>query len=490
MTFRAPPTSEAEKRQKQIEERLEKYIQGISGGSKKFNRPLSKDSQKYLNCLQSRVSARDFGSLKDLTNFCPGNMFSDHELIKKLGFQTPEEFNRAMALQAKELQSKIDQFGQEDVVVVVKDHLQLYETKPRGLDISAVDNQIVSLSKDVESIVVKLHQSASFENFARDMEAKGFNSGKEELLELSQLLSTLDGTESSCLLLEDKEEEHPEKRLLRYLEGIKKDGGDDGKIFLGVSSEEDLAKLKSYRFHDGDTFYYLYKSNTEASNEERWVLAKLEKDGKASFRYYQIFSNQGNGEIMAQDKDMKVITPGNHHTVVQTGENGKIYFQAQEGLVVKRKNVSAPVIGNSMLPNGDLVISRVNMTYVGSDSFHQNNLSLTQDGVSLETVTSSKNASTWAASGGLKYYPLDNRWRVMSNVRVYNFLLGYTDNLSGIKDARATYMFDNNFVSVDSNLNNQFRASAGREFMKGRGAATFTTDFKKTAEIKVIFIVQ
>ena len=489
MSLKMPAPTELELKQQAMEKRMKDYVNGITGGSKDFSKPLHRNSQKYLNCLQNRVRNQNLGSFKDLAKFCPGDMFADHQLIKKLGLPTPEEFNRSLEQQAFELQAKIDMYQEQDTLAVVNDYMRLYEIKGEGADLSSVDTKIVDLSKDVQSIVVKLHQAPNFQSYVKEREAKGENSGQEELLELSELLSSLDGTLSQCVLIEDKEEEHPEKKLLRYFQGIKKDGSEDGKVFLGVSTEEDLAKLKSFRFYDGETFYYLYKSNEEASNEERWVLARLDKDGKTSFRFYQIFSEQGRGEDIARKKDLKLINPGNNQTVVKSGENSKIYFQSQQGLVIKRNEFTAPVIGNSMLPNGDLIISRLNMTYVGSNSFNQNNLSLTQDGIALESVASSKNPGAWSATGGLKFYPLDNRWRATSSVRVYNFLLGYSDNFAGDKEARGTYVFDRNFVSVNSDMK-KLNASIGREFMKGRGAATFTTDFKSTAEVKVIFIAQ
>ena len=84
---------------------------------------------------------------------------------------------------------------------------------------------------------------------------------------------------------------------------------------------------------------------------------------------------------------------------------------------------------------------------------------------------------------------MKDKWSVTGNVRVYNFLLGYSDNLAGTKTAQGTYVFDRNFVSVNTNLKNEMRALAGRQFIKGRGAATVSIDFKKTAELKVIFLV-
>lgn len=491
LSLKMPQPTQKDLKQREIEKRLSDYVNGISGASKKSGIPLNENSQKYLNCLQNRVRSQNLGGLKDLAKFCPGDMFSDHQLIKKLGLPTPQEFNQSLAQQAFELQSKIDQFQTQDTHVVVNDYLRLYEVGAEGADLSHADPNVVALSRDVQSIVVKLHQSPNFKSYVKDLENRGLNSGQEELLELSELLSSLDGTNPACMQIKDEAEEHPEKKLLRYLRGMKKDGHQDtGNIFLGVQTEEDLSKLKSFRFYDGETFYYLYRSNVEGNNEERWVLARLEKDGKTSFRFYQIYYEQGKGEALSRAKDFNVFKPGNHQTTLKSGENSRIYFQSQEGLVVKRNEFSAPVVGNSMLPNGDLIISRVNMTYVGGNSFNQNNLSLTQDSVSFESVASSKNAKIWAASGGVKYYPLDNRWRVSSNVRVYDFLLGYSDNLSGDKEARGTYVFDRNFVTVDSNFRDGLKASAGREFMKGRGAATLTTDFRKTAEVKVIFIVQ
>lgn len=391
--------------------------------------------------------------------------------------------------QAAALQSKIDKYQQQDTLVVVEDYLQLYELPAEVSDLSNLDTNIVAFGQDVQNIIVKLHQSPDVQTYARELEASGLNSGKEELLELTQLLGSLGGAESDCVELADLSEEHPEKKLLRYLQGHPGPNGQEGNIFLGVSSQEDLSKLKSLRFQDGEVLYYLYQGQRTADNEERWVLARLDKDGKASFRFYQIFSEQGQGDPLASQGDLKLFNTMNHQTVLKSGKNGRIYFQSQEGLVIKRDNITAPVIGNSMLPNGDLVIGRVNMTYVGAKGFNQNNVAVTQETVGFESITSSRNANAWMASGGVKYFPMKDRWSVSGNVRVYNFLLGYSDNLSGERTAQGTYVFDNNFVSVNSNLQNEFRASAGRQFMKGRGAATISTDFKKTTELKVIFLV-
>jgi hypothetical protein len=143
-----------------------------------------------------------------------------------------------------------------------------------------------------------------------------------------------------------------------------------------------------------------------------------------------------------------------------------------------------------MLPSGDLIIGQVNINYVASNTFSQNNLSVTQDSVGLDSVAASKNSNVWAATGGIKYYPLNDRWQATTNVRVYNLLFTYADDLSGNKDARATYLFDNNFVSFNSDMERNYTASAGRQFMHGRGAATLTSDFKKYTGVKLIFIVQ
>lgn len=454
----------------------------ITGASNNKSKPIDEKTKRYLDCLQARVGSRDLNTIKDLSNLCRDNMYSNHQPIKQLGLQTPEEFAKGIAAQEADLKLKMDKFKQEDVVVVIKDHIQLKETEAETVDLSHVDPDILALSKDVETILVKLHQSADVKQVALNLEKAGKNTGKEELLELSQLLSSMNGQESICKKLED-DPLHAEKDYIKNLP-------DHGKVFLGVVTNEDLAKLQSYRFQEGENFYYLYRSLKEANNEEKWILAKMDKDGKLSFRYYEILSDQGQGEAIAKHGDLKLISPGNHQTVLSTEEQKRFYLQSQEGLIVKRKKTSGPIIGEAMIPTGDLIISQVNMNYVASNTFNQNNLSLTQDSVGLQSVATSRNTTAWAASGGVKYYPLNDRWRANTDIRVYNMLLTYTNDFKGNADARATYLFDNNFISFNTDMGSNHQASAGRQFMQGRGAATVTSDFKKYTGVKLIFIVQ
>lgn len=491
ISLRFPPSNDLKAKQQALEKRLDDYVTHITGGAKKSQVELNKNSRKYVSCLHQRLLSKNLGSFGDIMRLCPDTMFEDREIIQQLGLQTPEDFNKSLAREAQELQAKIEKFDEQDVVVVVEDYLQLTEIPGEKTDLKKLDTQVTSLSKDVQSIVVKLHQSPNVQTYARELEASGVNSGKEELLELSELLTSLSGNESDCVKLEDLKNEHPEKKLLRYLQGATQDGSETGAMFLGIKTQEDLTKLKSFRFYDGDNFYYLYQGQTTNNNENRWVLARLDKQGEVSFRFYQIVTDIGRGDALATSKDLKLLKPLNHQTAFKSGKNSRMYFQAQEGLVLKRKNISAPVIGTSSLPSGDLIISRVNMTYVANKTFNQNNLTLTQESVGLESVSSPRsNFGAWSASGGVKYFPLKDKWSVSGNVRVYNFLLGYSDNLSGSQSAQGTYIFHQNFVSVNTDLKNEFRASAGRQFLKGRGAATLTTDFKKTTELKVIFLVQ
>lgn len=409
-------------------------------------------------------------------------MFSNHQPIKQLGLQTPEDFSKSIAAQEAELKIKMDKFKQEDVVVVIKDLVQLKESEAEVSDFSYVDPQLISLSKQIESVLVKLHQSADVKQLALNREKAGKNTGKEELLELSQLLASLNGEETTCKKLED-DPLHAEKDYFKNLP-------DRGKMLLGIVTEDDLSKLKSYRFQEGNSFYYLYRSNKEANNEEKWILAKLGTDGIMSFRYYEIISDQGQGQGIAENGDLKVIKPGNHQTVLSTGDNHRLYLQSQEGLVVKQKKVIAPVLGNAMLPNGDLIIGQVNVNYISPTTFNQNNLALTHDSVGLQSVAASSKTSSWSATGGVKYYPFNDRWRANTDIRVYNMLFTYADDFNGNKDARATYLIDNNFFSFNTDMERKFQASAGRQFMQGRGAATVTSDFKKYTGVKLIFIVQ
>lgn len=89
MSLNFPPPSEQERKQEELQKRMDDYVRKITGGANNSKQVLNKNSQRYLECLQSRVYARNLGSLNDLANLCPGNMFSDHQLIKKLGLPTP-----------------------------------------------------------------------------------------------------------------------------------------------------------------------------------------------------------------------------------------------------------------------------------------------------------------------------------------------------------------------------------------------------------------
>src|SRR5690606_14853731 len=93
--------------------------------------------------------------------------------------------------------------------------------------------------------------------------------------------------------------------------------------------------------------------------------------------------------------------------------------------------INAPVIGQAVVPRDQIVIGQLRTDLISRKFVGGGNALLSHEGISLNSNLAPRNKPHINFGGGMSYNGIDDRWRVSSSVRVYDVVVGYTDQLDG-----------------------------------------------------------
>jgi hypothetical protein len=483
------------------QKRLDAYMKSIAdainpGLSSSTSMPIFTDAaRQILDHAQSTINhSPGFADINHLQSSLQNQWrdLSKSELqkLRDSGVQMPEEFFQSLKNDIKKVGQEVSLYNKEDEIAVISNYMTLEEIPAETLQLKNLDSHIVSFTKDVEQIVVHLHKTPTMKQFMTELEARGEVSGKEELLEFSQIVSTIRDDKNVCWTERAITKLDGTEILLSDMYGKTKDGVKDmASYLLGVETQKDLASINAYKFTEAGVTYYLYQKRDQM-NQSSWIMAKLTADGNMSFRNYKIFKEQPIKMKIDNPNDFSLIKSDLQKMTLPVGKKGRIFFQSQEGLVAKSSEVYAPIVGKTMLPDGRLIIGQVQMAYVTPATLTNNQLSVDNDAVRFNTETKPSQHANWAVGGGMRYSPFAHSWQMDSHVRVENLIIGYSDQLNGQKDANVGYILDQNFLSVRTDLQNSAMTTVGRQFKKGKGVVYLSSDFKKINQLKLILFMK
>jgi hypothetical protein len=498
-------TSE-EKRQEQYlknfnayKENLNKELSMISAGagadlSRDFkNHP---DAQGLMDCVNNFADKGTLSSLSGTISQCQrhlNNMSkSEWDLLKEKGIKNPEEFRERMKNELEKLKTEVDAYNRPDEVVIITNYLEMDEVAEENLAlIQGLDPAIIKLSTDVQAIIVDYYTSPNLKTFMLQRELSGESVGKEELIEFTQILDLIHSPSNECWTNGSMQKVEDLPLTVSGLKGKDKehDKKDFGQFLLGIQSPKDFAKIDGYKFNDGENTYYFYHGKRSQLSEDVWVMAKINPEGEMSFRYYRFNESQDRKILLSKEADIKLLQSKLQQTTLTAGKNGKIYIQAQEGMIVEGDKTKIPIVGEMTIPKDKLVIGQVHMAYVTPKSLTQGTVSFDSQSMGVGAQTQPTHSTMWSAGAGIRFQPMNQNWQVNGNVRVMNLMLGYSDNLSGQRSGSVNYVIARNYMGVSSNLDNSYSMNAGRQFSSGQGGVSFSTNFNNIHEIKLVLFL-
>lgn len=478
INFKDPPL----KKQPSISPSLQRYLDNIQKSASHL--PMHTDSQKDMkplyDCIQSYGSFRVEDTL-NFVNMCKEQwkaITSDQKAyLRSKNIVSPDEFLNATQDEEKAKFLELENANRPDEMIVMNDYFALKETTPEQLiNLQEVDPEIKKVSKDVQQILIKMHTSSDPETVAEK-----FNASKEtdELIRLTQMISQIGNKRGECWL-DGSIVKNPDDKILK--------SSNAERFIIGMTGNEDITKLESYKFSQDGKTYYLYRLNDGLLNEQSWVMAHVDENGEMTFRYFQLVKDQENKIKMATEHDINILKGKLQKTTFDINQN-KLYLQVQTGLSVKGSRSHLPLIGTAILPQNEIVIGKVHAGYISKKILIQNDLSVNYNQVSLMTETSPAKNNIWSLGTGVDYNPLNGNIRLSGNVRVYDLVVGYSNGLDGKQSGKVSYVLDRNFLSLNSDFKS-VNASLGQSLPKGKGLIMGTTNFKNLHEVKVIIYIQ
>jgi len=474
------------------------------------------------------------GTLKSCTNYVNSMKKTDWDRFVAAGIKTPENFKQSMLAQLESVKKEMEKYNKPDEVVIVKDYFTMDEVNEEDLAIiQKIDPNILGLSKNVQAVLVNMYSSPNLKTFIDDQVAEKDCAddeecttednprpieGIEELIELTQILDIINNNKSQCWTNGQLVEIQTPASEIAPLKGKneKKEESEFGRLLLGVESDKDMSKIDGYKYTDGDKTYYLYHGRKTQMSEDVWVMAQVSPDGEMSFKYFRIQDHLEQKVNIVGENNIKVANTPIQSSISSFGKNSRIYFQAQEGLIIQGSKESAPLIGNIILPKNKIIIAQINSVIVHPKVITSTNMAFTSNSVDFNMSQSTLN-NKWAAGVGVRWTgnasvdmrskysgpngtkanlferievsPLKQSWQISGNIRMANLMISYSDNLKGNRGASINYVTGRNYVGLSTNLDDQFYLSMGRQFKNDRGGIIATTNFKDNADVKMIFFL-
>ncbi len=494
-----------EKRDEETTRRFQKYVDSLNKyyASQTYADPNVKDlslnssAQLLSNCVNDFANNGSLSNLQKTIKTCKNHIddmsTSEWDLLKKKGIDQPEEFKKSMKAEIDRLEREINRKNKPSEIAVVSNFMTLDEVDEQDLDlVQAIDPNVLSLSNNVQALLVEYYNSPDLKSLLLQQELAGVPTGQEELIEFTQILDLINNPKNKCWANGTMKKIEDSPVTLTQLRGLDKDQNqkDFGHFLFGVDTSEELSKIEGYKFRDNEgQNFYLYHGKKSNIGEDVWVMAKVNPKGEMSFRYYQFNEGQDKDKGITTDHDIKILTSKVHQTNLKTTESKRIYFEAQEGMVLQGNKADLPILGEVNIPRDKIVIGQVRMVYVTPSTFTQNTMTVDSQYMTFGTQTRPSNNNDWSAGGGVRFNPINQRVQVSGNVRVLNLSVAYNDNLAGSKSGSVSYIVDNSYAGFTTNLNNSFNLAAGRQFKSGQGGVTASTNFKNSYEVKLVLFL-
>lgn len=469
-------------KQSAISPNLQRYFDNIKKSASYL--PVNTDSQKDLkplyDCIQNYGSFRVEDSLK-FVNICKDQwkkITNDQkDYLRSKNIISPDEFLKATQDEEKAKFMELENSNRPDEMIVMKDFFTLKETTPEQLvSLQELDPEIKKVSQDIQQILIKMHTSSDPETVAEKLNA---SKETDELIKLTQMISQIGDKRGECWF---------DGSIVKNTDNIILKSTNAERFIIGLTGNEDISKLESYKFSQDGKTYYLYRLNDGLLNQQSWVMAAVDENGEMAFRYFELVKDQKNKIEMATDEDINILKSKLQKTTFDINDN-KLYLQVQTGFSVKGSRSTLPLIGTAILPQNEIVIGKVHADYISKKVLIQNDLSVNYNQVSLMTETSPALNNIWSLGTGVDYNPINGNIRLSGNFRVYDLVVGYANNLDGNQSGKVSYVLDRNFVSLNSDFKS-VNASLGQSLPKGKGLIMGTTNFKNLHEVKVIIYIQ
>lgn len=463
-----------EPKQPEISPTLQRYFDNIKNTSSSMvaNTGSQRDLKPLYDCIQNYN-----GNAIEFVNMCKTQwkaVTADQKAyLRSKNIVSPDEYIESLQREEKAKAKELESYQRPDELIVIKDFYRLKETTPEDLiSLQEVDPEIKSISLDVKNIVLKMHTSSDPGTVAEKLEA---SKETDELIKLSELISRIGDKRNECWT-NGSLVKNPEDNILKTSHAER--------FIIGLKGNEDISKLESYKFTDDGKTYFLYRLNDGEVSKQTWVMAHVDENGEMAFRYFELVKDQENKIEMATDHDINVIKGKLQKNTYDLNKN-KIYVQMQTGLSVKGSKRILPVIGTAVIPQNEIVIGKVQMSYLTKDVLVENGLSVNYNHVALTTETAPAKNNIWSLGSGVEYNPLNGNIKLSGNVRVFDLMVGYSNNLDGGQSGKVSYILDRNFISVNSDFKS-LNASLGHSLPKNKGLIMATTNFKALHEVKVI----
>lgn len=456
-----------------VNENLQRYLAnlqknfGTLGGSTDVDNSQVRELRECVMKNQSHFDRNPTAFCQDVWKRVSAE---NKNFLKQKGILPPDEYERSLQSKVNDKNKSLKEYAEADEVIVIADPMTLSEITPATLQsMQEIDPNIKSLSFQVQKILLKMNTNQDPVAVSKSTDLKGDADAKMRLLELTQMLSLIRDESNSC-----------------WTDGtVKKMEGED--FIFGLPNAPVKAKGAGYYFKQGNKSWYLYPVRDGQIGDETWVLGQIDENGNMTFRYYSLTNDQKTHIELSDDDDIKLIKGQVQKTTLGRSDR-KLYLQTQTGLTIKGSETKLPVIGKAIIPDSKIMIGKVEANYLSKRVLVANNVTVSSQEISFSNQTSPVANNFWSLGSGVRYNPLNGQMEVNGNVMVYDLMVGYTDHLNGKRSGQVGYVFNRNFVQVNTDFEHM-TTSVGRQLPKGRGYMMGQTDFRSVHQVKVVIFL-
>lgn len=122
------------------------------------------DAQQLITCVNDFAENGTLDKLQKTLSTCRNHIDNmsktDWDLLKEKGVEQPEEFKKSMRNELERLQREVEKYNRPDEIAIVENFLTMDEVNEENLAvIRAIDPNILSLSNDVQALLVDYYNS-------------------------------------------------------------------------------------------------------------------------------------------------------------------------------------------------------------------------------------------------------------------------------------------------------------------------------------------
>ncbi len=498
-------------REIELQERLDKYMEGIrrevithlphlSADERQRDVSFANNYNKVRDCLNLATGQMKVGNVSsfvrtasDCDNVLRQLSGTQYDVMLRNGLEEPTKFLKRLEKEREQGQAYRANAQKEDVIKVVDEFVAFNPIEVEGHAANDTTAGAMNLASQVSSVLLELNRSDDVQSLAKNLSPEKMQElGDElslELVRLGELIALLSPDAVECPGVQvtrmDLLETHSQDFLQRGF--VLKDSTPQhaGEAFFSVTPDQ-LEKIQAFKIVEGEEETWLYRSKNPGGLEEVWVMAKWDAERQGVVYSHFVVRDGLQEGILDRYEGLNVLN--RIRTGVSRHQHDRTtVFETEVGVRIDADFEELLNIGKVPIPSGKVYVAGARLRSFTPKFGSDNRLEVGIDRVEVVSGLFGTDGN-WSVAAKMSYKTFDNKWKTGVEARVYNIIGGYSSDLTGKDEFHMGLMGRQNYVTVQTGGSGP-KLNVGREFASQKGGATISTDFKKSVELKIFIML-